>query len=198
MKPIHHDPFGAIIYKLTRPYKAFLLIDQGSNNDRIPQPQDDFVALTAMVAVGIGSVTADLQDIPNGPIRFMVFTSWLDICIVYDERPLSKLQSIKSSNNTHGYIRATVDFSIGPEPISAIVYRARTLDDKRRDFRLLIGNPNDPKKAMANPVFWFSTNLVTEEETKSTIICSLTIENPTSGWEGFLIQANFLVQMDLF
>ena len=25
-----------------------------------------------MVAVGIGSVTADLQDIPNGPIRFMV------------------------------------------------------------------------------------------------------------------------------
>ena len=39
---------------------------------RIPQPQDDFVALTAMVAVGIGSIAVDLQDIPNGPIRFMV------------------------------------------------------------------------------------------------------------------------------
>ncbi|UJR29763.1 hypothetical protein I4U23_017311 [Adineta vaga] len=380
--------------KLTRPNSAFMLIDQGSNNDRIPQPQDDFVALTAMVAVGIGSIAVDLQDIPNGPIRFMndrtnrtrgddasiawtwrsfientsniyvplnlpmtkaayramdavqQFTGqqnlttpktfvvagaskrgwatwltaavdnervigaipivmdilnfrtnlhhmyrslfgwtfafkdyyelnitqdvdndnltkltaiidplnyidrfskmkilqiqatgdefflldnenafWKDlqdatggsflrrmpnadhVCVghiislfftmrsfymsVYDERPLPKLQWIKSSNNTHGYIRATVDFSSGPKPISAIGYRARTLDDKRRDFRLLIGNPSDPKKAMANPVFWFSTNLVTEEETKSTIVYSLTIENPTSGWEGFLIQVNF-------
>jgi hypothetical protein len=25
-----------------------------------------------MVAVGIGSITVDLQDIPNGPIRFTV------------------------------------------------------------------------------------------------------------------------------
>jgi hypothetical protein len=38
----------------------------------IPQPQDAFVALTAMVAVGIGSIGVDLQDIPNQPIRFMV------------------------------------------------------------------------------------------------------------------------------
>lgn len=38
----------------------------------IPQPQDTFVALTAMVAVGVGSIAVDLQDIPNQPIRFMV------------------------------------------------------------------------------------------------------------------------------
>jgi len=38
----------------------------------IPQPQDAFVALTAMVAVGSGSIGIDLQDIPNQPVRFMV------------------------------------------------------------------------------------------------------------------------------
>jgi hypothetical protein len=77
-------------------------------------------------------------------------------------QPLPKLQWTKTSNNTHGYIRATVDFSVGPKPISAYGYHARTLNDKRRDFRLLIGNPANPKKAMANPVFWFNIDLVTE------------------------------------
>ena len=37
----------------------------------------------------------------------------------------------KTFNNTHGYIRATVDFSVGPKPMSAFGYRARTLNNKR-------------------------------------------------------------------
>ncbi len=87
----------------------------------------------------------------------------------------------KNSNNTHGFIRATVDFSVGPKPINATGYRARTLNDKRliciryfslfasiffffnrRDFRLFIANPNNPKEKMANPVIWFDTELVIE------------------------------------
>ncbi|CAF3581131.1 unnamed protein product [Rotaria sp. Silwood1] len=384
-----------IPHKLTRPNTAFMLIDQGSNTDRIPQPQDDFVALTSMVAVGTGSIAVDLQDIPNAPIRFpadptnrsrhedsLIAWTWktfidnssnlyapinipmtkasyramdavqqftdnqnittpktfilagaskrgwptwltaavdnerviaaipivMDIlnfqtnlhhhyrslvgwtfafndyfnlnitqyidseiftqmaetidpyyyfdryakmkilqiqstgdefflldneaafwnklqiatggtylrripnaehtCIghiislfftmrsfylsIYDNRPLPQLQWIKSSNNTHGYIRATVDFSVGPKPISALGYRARTLNNKRRrDFRLLIANPDDPTKSMVNPVFWFTTDLVIEAETNTTIVYSLTIANPMDGWEGFLIQVNF-------
>ena len=39
---------------------------------RIPQPQDPFVALTAVIALGSGSIAIDLQDIPNQPVRFMV------------------------------------------------------------------------------------------------------------------------------
>ncbi len=91
---------------------------------------------------------------------------------------MPSLQWSKSSNNTHGYIRAIVDFSVGPKPISAIGYRARTLNDKRyvseidfslmiftllirRDFRLFIADPQDPTKPMANPVFWFTTPLAT-------------------------------------
>ena len=81
---------------------------------------------------------------------------------IYDERPLPKLQWIKSSNGTHGYIRATVDFSVGPKPIGAVGYYAETLDSKRRDFRLLIGTPSNPTQPMLHPVFWATKNLVVE------------------------------------
>ena len=97
-----------------------------------------------------------------GHIISLFFTMRSFYMSVYDEKPLPKLQWIKSTNNTHGYIRATVDLTSGPKRINAIGYYARTLSNKRRDFRLLIANPNNPTKAMANPVFWFTTNLVTE------------------------------------
>lgn len=45
--------------------------------------------------------------------------------------PLPKMTWTKSSNNTHGYIRATVDLTLGPKPIQAIGYRARTLNHIR-------------------------------------------------------------------
>ncbi|CAF3515250.1 unnamed protein product [Adineta steineri] len=110
---------------------------------------------------------------------------------IYDNRTLPSLKWIKNSNNTHGYIRATVDFSVGPKPISAFAYHARTLNDKRRDFRLLIADPNRPGHGIANPVIWLNTPVVTEAQTATTIVYSLTIANPMDGWEGFYIQVNF-------
>jgi PhoPQ-activated pathogenicity-related protein len=38
---------------------------------------------------------------------------------VYDNRSLPSLKWIKNSNNTHGYIRATVDFIVGTKTKSA-------------------------------------------------------------------------------
>jgi hypothetical protein len=110
---------------------------------------------------------------------------------IYDNQPLPSLKWIKNSNNTHGYIRATVDFSVGPKPMSAFGYHARTLNGNRRDFRLLIADPKDTSKPIANPVIWLNTPVVTEETTPTTIIYSLTIENPVNCWEGFFIQVNF-------
>ena len=93
---------------------------------------------------------------------------------------MPSLKWTKTSNNTHGYIRATVDFSVGPKPMSVLGYRARTLNNKRfvrkntlflfnlvcndnrRDFRLLIGDPNNPGKAIVNPVIWLQNPVVTE------------------------------------
>ncbi|CAF1366345.1 unnamed protein product, partial [Rotaria sordida] len=138
-----------------------------------------------------------LRRIPNakhqciGHLISIVLTIRSFYLSIYEKQTLPSLQWIKSSNNTHGYIRAVVDFSVGPKPINGIGYRARTLNDKRRDFRLFIGDPSDPVKPMANPVIWFTTPLVTEAQTDTTIIYSLTIERPLDGWEGFFIQVNF-------
>jgi len=110
---------------------------------------------------------------------------------IYDNRPLPSLKWTKTSNNTHGYIRATVDFSVGPKPIGALGYHARTLNDRKRDFRLLIADPNQPGKRIVNPVIWLNTDVVTESQTATNIVYSLTIANPQSGWEGFYIQVNF-------
>ncbi|CAF1210020.1 unnamed protein product [Adineta steineri] len=115
----------------------------------------------------------------------------MDMANFQENRSFPALRWNKTSNNTHGYIRAIVDFSVGPKPISAYGYRARTLNNQRRDFRLLIADPNHPGKAMANPVIWFNIAIVTEVETATTLVYSLTIENPASGWEGFFVQVNF-------
>lgn len=40
--------------------------------NRIPKPEDNFVALTSMFAASSGSIGVDLQDIANQPIRFWV------------------------------------------------------------------------------------------------------------------------------
>jgi PhoPQ-activated pathogenicity-related protein len=110
---------------------------------------------------------------------------------IYENRTLPSFKWTKTSNNTHGYIRATVDFSVGPKPSDAFGYRARTLNNRKRDFRLMIVDPADPGKKIVNPVIWLTTPIVIEEQTATTTVYSLTIENPMSGWEGFYIQVNF-------
>ncbi|CAF1622101.1 unnamed protein product [Rotaria magnacalcarata] len=110
---------------------------------------------------------------------------------IYENQPLPSLKWHKTSNRTHGYVQATVDFSVGPKPMMAYGYHARTLTNNRRDFRLLIADPNKPGKAIANPVIWLNTDVVIETQTATTIVYSLTIESPKSGWEGFYIQVNF-------
>ncbi len=38
----------------------------------MPKPEDNFVVLSSMLGVSTGSISVDLQTIPNEPIRFMV------------------------------------------------------------------------------------------------------------------------------
>jgi hypothetical protein len=56
---------------------------------------------------------------------------FLQSVIFLKNRTLPSFKWTKTSNDTHGYIRATVDFSVGPKPISAFGYHARTLNNKR-------------------------------------------------------------------
>ena len=66
-------------------------------NIRMPKPEDNFVRLTAMVAVSIGSIGIDLQDIPNQPIIFTV--RLYDIFIRNCESDLFFLIRLIQNNN---------------------------------------------------------------------------------------------------
>ena len=50
-------------------------------SNRIPKPEDNFVALTSMLAASSGSIGVDLQDIANQPIRF--WASLVDLIALY-------------------------------------------------------------------------------------------------------------------
>ncbi|CAF0973466.1 unnamed protein product [Adineta ricciae] len=169
-----------------------LQIQTGGDEFFLPDNEDAFWT-DLQVATG-GSY---LRRLPNaehscaGHEISLFFTMRSFYLSIYDNRPLPSFKWIKTSNNTHGYIRATVDFSVGPKPINVYGYHARTLNDKRRDFRLVIGDPNHPGKAMANPVIWLKNNVVIETQTSTTVVYSLTIANPMNGWEAFFIQADF-------
>lgn len=46
-------------------------------NLRIPKPNDNFVELTSLFAVSTGSIAADLQQIPNQPTVFVVYSYFI-------------------------------------------------------------------------------------------------------------------------
>ncbi|CAF1002204.1 unnamed protein product [Rotaria sordida] len=169
-----------------------LQIQTGGDEFFLPDNEDAFW-YDLQVATG-GSF---LRRIPNaehscaGHEISIFFTMRSFYLSIYDNRPLPSFKWTKTSNNTHGYIRAVVDFSVGPKPINVLGYHARTLNNKRRDFRLVIADPNHPGKVMANPVIWLKNDVVIEAQTPTTTVYSVTIANPLSGWEAFFIQANF-------
>ena len=70
---------------------------------------------------------------------------------IFKKEALPIVRWDRATNATHGVMRAFVDLTTGRKPSEVKVYFARTLDNKRRDFRLVIGDPNDPKKAIPHP-----------------------------------------------
>ena len=64
----------------------------------------------------------------------------------------------------------------------------------RRDFRLVIGDPEHPGKAIPNPVLWKSDKtVISTVQTKTTITYTAAISKPipNSGWTGFFFQLSF-------
>ncbi|RMZ97242.1 autocrine proliferation repressor A-like [Brachionus plicatilis] len=111
----------------------------------------------------------------------------------YEKSLLPKVKWIMPNNSTHGIIRARIDVTSGsPKPYIVKCYYANTLGNTRRDFRLVIADPNDSSKEIPHPVVWFSTdkNILTNE-TKSEIFYEIAFKKPYSGWLGFFLQFNF-------
>lgn len=98
------------------------------------------------------------------------------------------------NNSTHGIIRAQIDLTKVAKPFNVRVYYAHTLDSKRRDFRLVIGDPNNPGGAILHPVVWFnSETIITRNETNTTGIYEVAFRRPTDGrWLGFFLQFSFI------
>lgn len=98
------------------------------------------------------------------------------------------------NNATHGIIRAVIDFTKGPKPFNVRVYYATTLDNKRRDFRLVIGDPNNPGGGILHPVIWLnSESAVTRNETSTYGRYEVAFKRPApaAGWVGFFLQFSF-------
>ncbi|XP_048760078.1 autocrine proliferation repressor protein A-like isoform X1 [Ostrea edulis] len=73
------------------------------------------------------------------------------------------------------------------KPRTVDVFYARTQDGKRRDFRLLVASPDDPRKAYPHPVIWF--NDMAQELGNNTFVAAY--DNPPEGWLAFFIQVSF-------
>ncbi|XP_071129143.1 autocrine proliferation repressor protein A-like [Mytilus edulis] len=73
-------------------------------------------------------------------------------------------------------------------PKTVQAYHAKTTDNKRRDFRLVIGQPGDPSKAFPHIVPWVAENV--KDMGNNTYMAEFT--NPPNGrWLAFFIQATF-------
>ncbi|XP_059147465.1 autocrine proliferation repressor protein A-like isoform X3 [Physella acuta] len=87
-----------------------------------------------------------------------------------------------SQNSTAGSIE--VHTSVPPTQVT--VFHAKTLDGKRRDFRLVIADPNTGK-ALVHPVLWFSRSATQVSPTHYIG----EVLKPQVGWAAFFIQLHF-------
>lgn len=97
--------------------------------------------------------------------------------------PLPKVTWERTVTSTGGVIKVTTD----TEPLTVRAYWAKTLDGSRRDFRLLVGDKNDPSKPYPHPVVWHARD-VTDLGNKQ---YQIQFDNPEVGWLAFFIQMTF-------
>jgi PhoPQ-activated pathogenicity-related protein len=111
---------------------------------------------------------------------------------VYSNQKLPRMTWTRPNNGTHGVTVLTVDTINGPIPVDVTVYFARTLDNKRRDFRLAIADPKNPDKFIPNPVIWKSdASIIRTEKTPISMVYKAAFARPATGWLGFFFQATF-------
>jgi hypothetical protein len=110
---------------------------------------------------------------------------------VYEKQLLPRISWNRPNNSTHGIINAIIDKVNGPVPSEVKAFYAKTLNSKRRDFRLVAADPNTGKP-IPHPVIWESSKTVVQTvETSTQIKYQVAFLRPISGWFGFFIQFSF-------
>jgi len=170
------------------------LINSGGDEFFLPDNSDYF--WTNLRTVTNGSVT--IRRIPNadhscaGHEISILFSLRSFFLSAYNNQKTPMMTWTRPNNATHGITVLTVDTVNGPTPSDVTVYYARTIDNKRRDFRLIISDPKNPGKLVPNPVIWKAEpSLVKTEKTPTSLIYTVAFARPVSGWLGFFFQATF-------
>lgn len=177
-------------------YKNIKILAVTTGGDEFFLPDDTYAFWDDLIAATDG--TALLRRLPNaehscaGHEISLFFSMRGFFLATYENKPLPVVRWARPNNRTHGIIEATVDLIKGPRPKDVRVFYAKTLDNKRRDFRLVIGDPSDPSKAIPHPVVWESSKkILSKTETSTSIVYRTTFLKPISGWLAFFIQLSF-------
>ncbi|XP_043924075.1 autocrine proliferation repressor protein A-like [Protopterus annectens] len=90
-------------------------------------------------------------------------------------------------NRTETDKTAAIYFYTDTKPLTIQAYHAKTLDYKRRDFRLFVGKPKNPDQLLFHPVIWLPSKV----QKKSFGIYKKEFEKPKDGWLAFFIQVTY-------
>ncbi|WAQ96729.1 APRA-like protein [Mya arenaria] len=102
---------------------------------------------------------------------------------VMNDKKLPQLNWKLNTTSTGGQISLTTDTT----PTTVHCFYATTLDGKRKDFRLLRGTPNDPRKPQVHPVIWRKQYVTPTSD----LSWEVEFKNPDVGWTAFFIQVTF-------
>jgi len=104
---------------------------------------------------------------------------------VMDESPRPKMTWTKTWTETG----ATLTMQTDTKPVEVTVEYAKTIDgNSRRDFRLLVGDPENPDGVIPHPVVWKRAAVNVTVEGKE---YTAHFDNPETGWIVFHIHAFF-------
>jgi len=180
-------------------YRNINLLVITTSGDEFFLPQDTHNYWSDLVAATNGAVL--LRRVPNaehscaGHEISLFFSLRSFFLHTYDKATFPKVIWNMNNNQSHGIIDVTVDTSNGrPKPFDVKVWYTQTLDNKRIDFRLVIGDPNNPSSALPHPVVWKSTTkYITSKESESGINYQVAFVRPLpeTFWFGFFVQFSF-------
>lgn len=178
-------------------YKETNILVMTTSGDEFFLPENTHSFWNDLVAATDGKVL--LRRLPNAEHEIYEhaiseFASLRSFFLsTYEKSLVPSMKWTMPNNLTHGIIRARIKkTNSSPKPYAVKCYYANTLDNKRRDFRLVIADPNDSSKEIPHPVIWFSTEKnILINETESEIIYETAFKKPFNGWLGFFLQFNF-------
>ncbi|UJR29021.1 hypothetical protein I4U23_010238 [Adineta vaga] len=157
---------------------------QGAGDEFFLPDSEDYFWNDLQTATG-GSY---LRRVPNtghniGGFEDSLISFYLSVA---DKTTLPSMKWTRTVNETHGTIRATIDFSNGkPKASTVTAYQARTADKLRRDFRRTT-------LAGSTGIVWSNKAVQLETQTGTSVTYTIIVPIPSDGyWYATYIQAGF-------